>query len=396
MSRATASRADGETPSRWPVSLICGDDEFSVKQRARTLWNTWTAEAGGMDQEVLEATAGTVDEALNRIGRLREALQTLPFFGGTKLIWFRDCSFLGEDRTGKSTTVTEALSGLVEEWKTFPWEGVRLLISAGKPDKRRTFFKTLEKQATVEFFASLAEDKDWADRVGSEALRLLRSAKKAIADEALTELVGRVGPHLRSLNNEVEKLVVHAGDREEITLADVELLTPLQKLAESFALGEAVGERNLIRALQVLDEELWTIRTRVDKRKSEIGLVYGMLAKIRVLLIVKELRRIGRLKPVRDFPSFRSQAALLDPAQLPSAREFNPFAGNPYPAFKALHQCDRWESAELVRAMELLLEANVQLVASGQDEAVVLQRALVEIVGPGRSAAVRSSDGRGG
>lgn len=384
------SRADGEAAPRWPVSLICGDDEFSVKQRARALWEAWTAEAGGMDQEVLEATAGTVDEALNRLGRLREALQTLPFFGGTKLIWFRDCSFLGEDRTGKSTTVTEALNGLVEEWKGFRWEGVRLLISASKPDKRRTFFKTLEKQASVEFFASLAEDKDWADRVGSEALRRFQSAKKTIADDALAELVGRVGPNLRALINEVEKLVIHAGDREEITLADVELLTPLQKLAESFALGEAVGERNLVRALQVLDEELWTIRAGVDKRKSEIGLVYGMLSKIRVLLLVKELRRLGRLKPVRDYQSFRAQAALVDPALLPSAREFNPLAGNPYPAFKALSQCDRWESAELVRAMELLLEANVQLVASGQDEAVVLQRALVEIIGTKRSAALRS------
>jgi hypothetical protein len=36
--------------------------------------------------------------------------------------------------------------------------------------------------------------------------------------------------------------------------------------------------------------------------------------------------------------------------------------------------------------MDLLLEANVQLVASGLDEAVVLQRTLIEIIGPTKIA----------
>ena len=150
-----------------PVTLICGEEEFSVKQRARQLWEQWCREVPGMDHEILEASAGTVDEALQRIAKVREALQTLPFFGGDKLVWFRDCTFLGEDRTGQSATVTEALAGLAEEWKTFNWQGLRLLVSAGKPDKRRAFFKTLDKLGTVEHFASLSDEKDWADRLES-------------------------------------------------------------------------------------------------------------------------------------------------------------------------------------------------------------------------------------
>ena len=34
---------------------------------------------------------------------------------------------------------------LAEELKSFRWDGVRLLISGGKADKRRNFYKTLEK-----------------------------------------------------------------------------------------------------------------------------------------------------------------------------------------------------------------------------------------------------------
>lgn len=368
-----------------PLVLICGDDEFTVRQRARQVWDQWCTEGAGMDQEVVEAGAATVDEAFQRLARLRESLQTLPFFGGLKLIWFRDCSFLGDDRTSQSAAVTEALTGVADELKRFRWEGVRLLISAGKPDKRRTFFKTLEKIGSVEFFASLADERDWADRVESEALRQFRAAGMQISDEALAELVGRVGPNLRALANEVEKLTLYAGDRTDLTRTDVEVLTPVQKLAAGFALGEAVGDRDLPRALRVLDEELWTIRAGVDKRKSEIGLVYGLISKIRLLLLMKELRRLGIVRPARDIHAFRNQIAGIAPGTLPADKKYNPLAGQPYPAFLALRQCEQWEGAELVRALDTLLDANLRLVTSGLDEAVVLQRALVELIGTGRT-----------
>ena len=79
-------------------ALICGDDEFAVKQRARQLYQQWCDEIGGMDHEIIEATVANSGEALAAIARLREALQTLPFFGTGKVIWLRDCNFLGDER----------------------------------------------------------------------------------------------------------------------------------------------------------------------------------------------------------------------------------------------------------------------------------------------------------
>jgi len=93
--------------SAFPVTLVCGEEEFSVKQRARQLWDQWCQEIPGMDHEILEASAGTVDEALNRIAKVRESLQTLPFFGGDKLVWFRDCTFHSSARPA-SASVTVA------------------------------------------------------------------------------------------------------------------------------------------------------------------------------------------------------------------------------------------------------------------------------------------------
>ena len=92
------------------LALVCGDDDFAVKQRAKQLFQEWSAELGGMDHETIEATVSNGGDALTAIGKLREALNTLPFFGGGKVVWLCDCNFLGEDRTASSAAVTETLA----------------------------------------------------------------------------------------------------------------------------------------------------------------------------------------------------------------------------------------------------------------------------------------------
>src|SRR5476651_414797 len=126
------------------LALICGDDEFAVKKRAREIYQTWCDELGGMDHEIIDASVSNSGDALKAISKLREALQTLPFFGSGKVVWLRDCNFLGDERMATSPAVTETLAELAEELKNFDWSrnsGIRLLISAGKVDKRKTFFK---------------------------------------------------------------------------------------------------------------------------------------------------------------------------------------------------------------------------------------------------------------
>jgi DNA polymerase-3 subunit delta len=365
-----------------PVALLCGDDEFAVKQHARQLFQQWCEQIGGMDHETIDAGAANSGEALRALARLREALQTLPFFGTGKVIWFKDCSFLGTDRTATAQAVAEALASLAADLKAFRWDNVRLLISATEVDKRKTFYKTLEKIGRVEAFTALSfDDKDWAGQAEVFAQRELRARKKEIADEALGEFVAAVGPSFRDLTNELEKLALYVGDRPEITAADVAAIVTRRKHAKAFALGDALGDRNLPQLLRTLDGELWEIRAKVDKNKSVIGLLYGLTAKVRTLLLLKELIGAGLLKPAADYNRFKTQLERVPADALPADKRFNPLAMNPYILFKALPQTSRYSSAELVRAMELLLACNQRLVSSGLDDAVVLQQTLVQIVG---------------
>jgi DNA polymerase III subunit delta len=363
-----------------PVALICGDEDFAVKQRARQLNDKWCAEVGGMDHETIDAAVGNAGEALKALGKLREALQTLPFFGGGKVVWFKDCNFLDDDRTAKAKDVAEGLSELAAELKSFRWDGVRLLVSAGKVDKRKTFYKTLEKLGSVEHFAALSlDDRNWADQAEDLAYKKLKALKKEISSEALAQLVANVGPHAAQLNSEVEKLAAYVGTRADIELADVNAIVTRNKQARAFALADALGDRDLPRLLKTLDEELWEIRLGVD-RKSEIGLLYGLITKVRVMIFLQEMLKAGWLKADGDYNRFKSQLERVPADALPEDKRINPLAMNPYVLFRALPQAKRYSSAELIRAMDLLLQCNMKLVSSQLDESLVLQQTLTQIV----------------
>jgi DNA polymerase-3 subunit delta len=369
-----------------PVVLVCGEDEFAVKQRARQIYLQWTEELGGMDHEILDASVANAGEALKTLGRLREALQTLPFFGSAKVVWLQNCNFIGDEKTALARDVTESLASLAQELKEFSWQNVRLLITALKVDKRKVFYKALDKIGNVESFAAWSvDDRDWANQAEAWARKALSARQKEISDEALAELVNRVGPFPRQLDNEIEKLALYVAPRQEIETADVAAVCTRNKTARAFALGDALGDRNLPRLLRCLDEELWEVK--LDPQKSEIGLLYGLIAKVRAMILLHEMLREGWIKAEgADFQRFKAQLQRVPSEQLPEDRRFNPLALNAYVLFKALPQVKRYTQAELIRAMELLLQCNQRLVSSGLDQSLALQQALVQIVGAGRPA----------
>jgi len=363
-----------------PLLLVCGEDDFAVKQRAKQVYSQWIEQLGGMDHEIIDASVSNSGEALKVLGRVREALQTLPFFGTGKVVWLQNCNFLGDERTASSQSVTETLADLAQELKKFPWDNVRLIVSAGKVDKRKVFYKTIDKLGTVESFAGWSvDDRDWANQAEAWAAKALRARNQEISDEALAELISRVGPNARQLDSEIEKLSLYAGNRRQIEFDDVATICTRNKTARAFALGDALGDRDLPRLLQRLDEELWEVK--LDPQRSEIGLLYGLISKVRAMLLLKEMLREGWVKPEAEYSRFKTQLERVPSEQLPSDKRFNPLALNPYVLYKALPQAKRYREDELVRAMELLLLCNRRLVTSSLDESLVLQQTLVQIVG---------------
>lgn len=362
------------------VVLISGDDDVAVKKRAKALFDQWSNELGGMDHEIIDAAVGNAGEALKVIGRLKESLQTLPFFGTGKAVWLKDCSFLADDRTSSSAAVGEGVAELADEFKRTPWGNVRLVISAPKADKRKVFYKTVDKVGSVESFTGLsADDRDWPVQAELIIRKAFRELGKAASDEAIAELIQCIGPNSRALQSESEKLCLYVGPRTEITVDDVGAIVTKNRQARAFALGDALGDRDLLRLLRCLEDEFWEMK--FDKQKSAIGLLFGLITKVRAMLFLKEMVRRGWVKDANNYSGFKSQLERVPADAMPADKRFNPLSMNPYVLFKALPQAARYSEGELVGAMGRLLDCNRRLVGSSLDESLVLQQALVQIVG---------------
>ena len=359
-----------------PLCLVFGDEDFLVRDRASQVYDGWCAEAGGEDHEVIDGTVRNATEALEALVKLNEAVQTLPFFGGAKVVWLRGANFLGDDRTASSRDVTEQLNGLAKVWETFDWQGVQVLISSGKVDKRKTFFKTARKIGVVEDLS--VADKERGSRAALIVRQRLAELGKKISPHVADELVLLAGANLQQLHTEADKLAVYVGERDEVTRQDVHEIATRTKQAKAFALADALGERNLPKLLRVLDEELWEVK--LDAKKSPIALLYGLISKVRTMIFLKELLRLKWIRAGGGYPQFKSQLEAIPDDRLPDDRKFNPKAMHPYMLFNALGHARQYSEGELTRAMDILLRCNRQLVSSSTDDTLLLQQALVQIV----------------
>jgi DNA polymerase-3 subunit delta len=210
------------------------------------------------------------------------------------------------------------------------------------------------------------------------------------------QLVSGVGPNLRGLATEAEKLSLYVNGRKQITAADVSAVVVPARQAEAFALAEAVGDRDLPKALKNLEEELWQVK--LSSERSAIGLVGGLVSKVRLLLLVKELVRLKHLPANADYSRLKTALTRLPEGLLPEEKKFNPAVMHPFPVSKAVGQSGNYSVDELRAAMEVLLTANLRLVSSSLDPALVLQEVVVRIIGEGRRSAPagRARWGRGG
>ena len=359
-----------------PLCLVFGDEDFLVGDRASQVYEGWCTEAGGEDHQIIDGTVRNAAEALEALAKLNEAVQTLPFFGGAKVVWLRGANFLGDERTASSRDVTDRLNGLAKGWETFDWQGVRVLISCGKVDKRKAFFKSAKKIAAVEDL-SIA-DKDRSSRAALIVRQRLAELGKKIAPHVADELILLAGSDLQQLHTEADKLAAYVGEREEVMRQDVHEIATRTRQAQGFALADALGERNLPKLLRVLDEELWVVK--LDAKKSPIALLYGLITKVRTMIFLREMLRLKWIRTGGGYQQFKSQLEAIQDDRLPDERKFNPKAMHPYMLFNALGHARQYSEGELTRAMDILLRCNRQLVSSSTDDTLILQQALVQIV----------------
>ena len=360
------------------IFAVVGSDDGRVKEEALRLHRELT---GGVDDgfthETIEGTADNSEGAFQICRSVVEALQTLPFFG-SKVVWLKNASFLIDDVTGRSERTQSGVESLKDCLEGGLAGGIVFLLSATGIDKRRAFWKFLDKNAQVKVFDKIDTSKDgWQDEVAAVVGKKAKELGLRFGDDALELFIMLAGEATRQIGNELEKIDLYLGpDRREVTPDDVRKMVPLSRAGVVFEIGNALQAGDAARALELIDHQL-------ERGENAIGLMRAsIIPTVRNLFMAKVLSE--KKLPARNYRDF---AAALD--RLPEIERLwlpQKKAGgvNVYPLFLCLRGADRFTLEGLRGAMESALRADRSLVTTGLDHRLVLHRLVAEVTAAAR------------
>lgn len=236
-----------------------------------------------------------------------------------------------------------------------PAPRVALVLVAAKVDKRRAVWKAITDRATVTVAEPMKEGQ--LRRFVSEEVR---KRKLPLTADGIEELVDRIGPDLRRLMGELEKLEAFAGGGGALSGEQVAAVLGRGRARPLYRLGDAFAERRPGPTLGLMEELL-------DEGEDALRILGTLHRSIR------QVRGALGLKAVR-----------ASREQMLSALNLNgPFA---FKLAGLLEAASSWSDPELGRALAALERADAR-VKSGSEPRAALASAVLE--------ACRGSGGRG-
>jgi DNA polymerase III subunit delta len=388
------------------IYAVLGSDESEVKRVAAEIASNLTPPgAGDFGLEVIDGAADNADQAEARVRSAIEALQTLPFFGSTKVVWLKNVNFLGDDQKARSAAVQSALEELSELVDSGFGPGATLLISAIDVDKRRSFYKTLLKRAEAQVFDRLDSSRGgWEEEALEMVQQRAKKRKLQFDQDALDLFVLLTGGNTRQIDNELEKIDTYCSTGLEpvgragvspgpprsagrmsaspttrmavpqVTVELVRELVPLSRAGVIFELSNALAARDLQLSLKL-------VRRLLDQGESAIGiLLVAVVPTIRNLLLAKDLMERYRLPRPHSPFQFISAINRLPSETTDHLPRKKDGSVNAYALGIAAQQAGRFETTQLIQAMRACLEANVQLVTTQLDHELILTEVAVKLL----------------
>jgi DNA polymerase-3 subunit delta len=239
----------------WPFTFICGSDDFLVDRLGRERFAALATEATDeFSREIISGFANNVAEVESALNRLRESVQTIAMFGGRRVVWFKDVSFLADTVTGRADGTLKLVGDLQELLATVNPAETAVLVTAAPVDRRRAFPKWCEKNS--DFTLVGGNDDDAA--LEGVVLREAAAAGVSFTPDATRLLLAKVGPNTRLLVEEVNKLATYAGASATIEEAQVAELTPNVAEGDFFETAEAFFSGDLRWTLAALQRHFFT------------------------------------------------------------------------------------------------------------------------------------------
>jgi DNA polymerase III subunit delta len=310
-----------------PFIFICGPDDFLVNRLGKERFESLAAEvADEFSREVVNGLANNAAEVEMAVNRFRQAVQTLSLFGGKRVVWFKDVTFLADSVTGRGEGTLRQVEDLQALLAAVNPADVAVVITAAPVDRRRAFIKWCEETADYTFIGDGGPE--GAAMLEQVALTEAAGQGASITPDALGLLLAKIGANTRLLVEEVHKLSAYAGEGGAIEESQVEELTPNFAEGDFFEAADAFGRGDLSWTLAALRRHFFAggdarpVITALQNRNR-------LLLQLRVLLDTGEVRLGAR---GLDKAGFERSAAAYGRffAGATEKSSFNVFTQNPW------------------------------------------------------------------
>ena len=318
------------------------------------------------------------------------------------------CNYCIEN--GFSIPAYDDNAGLFEKAieKGFP-KGNHLIITTDMIDKRRSLFKTILKKGFI-IDCSVPKGARREDKLAQEAVMMenmkviLSKNEKTIDKDAFLAVSEMTGFDLRIFCHNMENLTNYVGDRKNITVDDVDAVLYRSKKDPIYEITNAIADRNIQQALFVLESLL-------SENIYPLQILGAMSNQVRRLLMAKgflESSYGGSWHPGIPYGRFKDTIMpqiqaydknLLDQLyawedMLNSGGNTEEHAGkkkmrktstdliiarspqNPYPVFQTLKKSETYTKEELLKALDCLSRADIQLKTTGQNQKLIMEAAI--------------------
>jgi DNA polymerase-3 subunit delta len=352
------------------IYLLAGSDETAVKTSAGELAKKLTPD-DPMNFETIDGRALSVDEATNSIAKVREAILTLPFFGGGKLVWWKGVNFFDESGVGKFASVKEELESLLPDLETVDGTSVTLLISATGVHKGRAFGKAIAKLAEMKAFDLPDLRNTSEDEIIFQIERRMTAAGLRPGEGAAERFFEATGVDTAQWAQELEKLSLYAGDAgQELTRDDVNQVISGSREVLIWDFCHAVLEGDAKAALAQLSALL-------GQDESEVGLLILLAGQVRLAALAAALTE-GRMLRIKSGRFASAEVTAEGTAYLPRKKSGEPIST--YALGQAALRSQKRPARFWFAALAAIYRAQREMLTGESDKRRALELVVLEIV----------------
>ncbi len=321
--------------------LIFGGESYLIENTAKKIIDILLP--GDKKESGLEIIYAKDTDIKNIIS----AIKTTSLFGLKRVVWIKNCGHLLKKKSEDFDEITK---------RSIP-DNTYVILTAEKADKKIG--------EAIEFPSFNENRKSDRNQIYEFARLKLKKSRKQLSPIAFEYLLSLTGVNLRQIINELDKLELYCNDKDNITEDDINTLVPKSIEYAPFAMSEAVAEKNLLKAMKLLEEFSRT-------KNTGYSLVPMLTKRIRLLLQIKILIEKG------DIPLDIVRRGYYDQKTYSSASK--KLSGqHPYLIFRIAQQSLKFQKEELIADIKKLFETEVSIKTGKIPQKLALELLIAKI-----------------